>query len=53
MALERDLPVPGELWLQVLSVGMEELDEVRRLRDPRVAAQKFVAVLLQELEPHQ
>ena len=32
---------------------MEELDEVRRLRDARLAPQKFVAIFLQELEAHQ
>lgn len=53
LALWGNLPVLGELRLQVLSVGMEELDEVRRLRDARVAAQKFVAIFLQELEAHQ
>lgn len=47
------LPVLGELRLQVLVFGVEELDEVCRLRDPRVAAQKLVTILLQELEAHQ
>lgn len=45
-----NLPVSGELRLQVLVFGVEELDEVCRLRDPRAAAEKFIAVFLQELE---
>lgn len=51
--LTGNLPVLGELRLQVLSSGVEELDEVRGVRDPRVAAQELVAVFLQELEAHQ
>lgn len=46
------LPVLGELRLQVLVFGVEELNEVCRLRDPRVAAQKFITIFLQELEAH-
>lgn len=48
-----DLPVLEQVRLQVLSGGMEELDQVRRLADARLAAQKLVAVFLQELEAHQ
>lgn len=47
------IPVLGELGLQVLVFGLEELDQVCRLSDPRVTAQELVAVLLQELEAHQ
>ena len=46
------IPVLGELRLQVLVFGAEELDEVCGLIDPRVAAQKLVAVFLQELQAH-
>lgn len=46
------LPVLGELRLQVLVFGVEELNEVCRLRDPRVAAQKFITIFLQDLEAH-
>lgn len=44
------VPVLGELRLHVLVFGVEELDEVCRLRDPRVAAQKLITIFLQELE---
>lgn len=46
-------PVLGEVRPQVLLFGVEELDELSRLRDPRVAAQKLIAILLQELEAQQ
>lgn len=46
-------PVLGELRLKVLIFGVEELNESCRLRDPRVAAQKFITVFLQELEATQ
>lgn len=45
-----NLPVSGELRPHVLVFGVEELDEVCRLRDPRAAAEQFIAVFLQELE---
>lgn len=45
-----DLPVLVELRVQVLVLRMKEPNEVRRLTDPWVAAQKLVAVCLQELE---
>lgn len=48
-----DLPILVELRLQVLVVGMEELDEVCRLTDPRIAVQKLVAIFLQKLEAQQ
>ena len=44
------LPVLGEVRLQVLVPGVEELDELCSLGHPRVAAQELVTVLLQELE---
>lgn len=47
------LPILGKLRLQVLVYRVEELDEICRLRDLRVAAQELITVFLQELEAHQ
>lgn len=46
-------PVLSELRLQVLVFGVEELNEVCRLRDARVGAQELITIFLQEFEAHQ
>lgn len=43
----------GKLRLQFLVFGVEELDQVCRLADPRVAAQKCITIFLQKLESQQ
>lgn len=42
-------PVLGEVWLQVVVFGHEELPDLGALGHSRVALKQFVAVALQEL----
>lgn len=44
-----NLPVLGEVWLQVLVFGHEELCDLRALSHSLVTSQQLVAVALQEL----